>query len=423
MRMKREIILKQLFVSWVVSVATLALSTPGPLAADELLAPLAGDLVPIRLVAPALVEAAATSERSPVSFSWAVDPRETVELATPPQRSESREYWVALTGAELARGAELFTAAPGALVRLQPADGKSDPAAIGLDRLTLISPDGRERSVAQAADALASAEQLSAAEAPFVEGTVAFRLREELGAGRFVLRGDAAAAGRYVLHVFDRGSDAALVLESERASYLAGERVQLSAQLVARSLRIQASAVDGFVVSPSGRQLPVTWKPLPGGGFTAAVQLPTSAESGDRGLWELVASARGERDRQVVLRSGRVAFAVATPTARLVGQATQAPAAKGEIAVRFDVEAAAAGRYELRGVVYGNDANGNPRPAAVAHSAAWLETGKAALTLRFDNAALRSSGLSGPWEVRALELRDQGRLGLLERRARALILP
>ena len=84
------------------------------------------------------------------------------------------------------------------------------------------------------------------------------------------------------------------------------------------------------------------------------------------------------------------------------------------------MDAASEGRYEVRGLLYGLDREGRLRPAATGHAAAWLPAGKGALTLRFDAATLKSSGLTGPWELRGLELRDQGRLGLLERRQRAL---
>lgn len=410
MRKKREMVLWSL-------VCTLGLAGAAP--GGELLRAAAEDLVPAKLVVPAPATLA-TAERSELAYSWPVPAGTALEAAPAPQRTASREYWVAVEAAELVRGIELFTTAPGALVRLQPA-GRTDGRSIDPRDLTLVAPDGRELAVPEAAEALASAEQLAAADAPFVEGTSAFRLNDALGAGRFLLRAAEPAAGRYVVHVFDRGSTLALVVESARANYLAGEELALGARFFDGDGVLAAERLDGFVVSPAGRVIPIAVRRAPDGGFAASATLPGEVESGAEGLWELVASARGVAGGKTVLRSARVAFAVATPTARLDGSAELQALRRGEVAVRCGVEAVVAGRYELRGVLWGADARGVARPAAVAHTAAWLEAGAGSgLTLRFDPAAVKGSGLSAPWELRALELRDQGRMGLLERRARAL---
>jgi hypothetical protein len=411
MRMKREMVL------WFVVAAS---GLADVAAAAGLLRPAAEDQVPTTLVAPPPA-APATAERSEVAFSWPVDPAAPVESAPSP-RVASREYWVTVEAAELRQGFELFTTAPGALVRIQPAGPDTEGRIVDPRDLTIAPPGGAERPVAEAADALASAAELAAADAPFAEGTSAFRLRDELGAGRFLLRAAAAAPGRYLLHVFDRGSALALVVESARADYLGGERLALAARLVDAGVAVAADRMEGFVVSPAGRMLPVALRRAADGSFAATAALPRAVESGAGGLWELVASARGSRDGLVALRTARVAFAVATPTARLDGSAEPVALRRDGTAVRFGVETAVAGRYELRGVLWGTDAQGRAVAAAVGHAAAWLEAGRGALTLRFDPAALRAADLAGPWEVRGLELRDQGRMGLLERRARALVL-
>jgi hypothetical protein len=58
-------------------------------------------------------------------------------------------------------------------------------------------------------------------------------------------------------------------------------------------------------------------------------------------------------------------------------------------------------------------------PAAVAHSAAWLDRGTATLDLQFDSAALLPSGLDAPYELRDLRLINQADMSLIERRERA----
>ena len=86
------------------------------------------------------------------------------------------------------------------------------------------------------------------------------------------------------------------------------------------------------------------------------------------------------------------------------------------------VEAVAASRYEVRGVLFGSGANGELLPAAVGHAAAWLEPGHGTVELRFDQALVDDSGLRAPFEIRDLRLIDQGTMGLLHRQARGLVL-
>lgn len=411
MRMKREMVL------WLLALPLAVVAAGG---AAQLERPTAGDLVASTLSAPKGVEAMATAERAELSFSWPVEATTEIDSVPAPPRSASREYWVAVSGSELAAGFAIFTTAPGALVRIQPGDPGATGQVVDPRDLRIESPNGQQLTAEEAADTLVTAEQLAAADAPFAEGTCALRLRDELGGGRFVLQWPAAGAGRYVVHVFDRESTIALVAEASRGNFLAGERIDVALRLQAGGVVASIDRADGFLTSPSGRVFPVSLQRSSDGGFVAVASLPPAVESGTGGLWELVGSVGGVRDGVPVLRSTRLAFSVAAPTGRFDGNAEALRGRQGERTVRLGVDAASEGRYEVRGLLYGLDREGRLRPAATGHAAAWLPAGKGALTLRFDAATLKSSGLTGPWELRGLELRDQGRLGLLERRQRAL---
>ena len=148
---------------------------------------------------------------------------------------------------------------------------------------------------------------------------------------------------------------------------------------------------------------------------------PLTGAAAPGALWEVEVTARGEQAGRTVLRGVRTAFAVAAPTARFTGLATPRGDA-GRPAVTLEVETAAAGRYEARRP-FATDARGELKPAAVAHAAAWLEPGRGRIELAFDSATLAGAGLGAPFEVRDLQLLDQGRMGLLHRQARGLVLP
>ena len=88
----------------------------------HLLPPGSRDQAPSRLVsAPA---PAGDFERKPVSFAWALDPWAELE-APAPFVAESREYWALAEASEMQAGLSIDTTAPGALIRVSPAAGKS----------------------------------------------------------------------------------------------------------------------------------------------------------------------------------------------------------------------------------------------------------------------------------------------------------
>jgi len=86
----------------------------------------------------------------------------------------------------------------------------------------------------------------------------------------------------------------------------------------------------------------------------------------------------------------------------------------------FEIEAGAASRFQVSGVLYGTTSDGTLRPLALAQSASWIEAGHGSIGLDFDADIIAASGLHAPFEVRDLRLVDQATMGLLERRERAL---
>ena len=63
---------------------------------------------------------ATPSEHAPVQFSWALDPTEALRQPEP-FVVESREYWQTVDGAQLERGVDISTSAPGAVIRVSTA--------------------------------------------------------------------------------------------------------------------------------------------------------------------------------------------------------------------------------------------------------------------------------------------------------------
>jgi len=137
--------------------------------------------------------------------------------------------------------------------------------------------------------------------------------------------------------------------------------------------------------------------------------VPASA-SQVKGLWELQVFG----DVGDVPRDARTAFAVAQPTARFAGLFGVDAA---NLRVSLPVEAASPGRYEARGTLYATARDGSLRPVSQAHAAAWMDAGDSMLILQFARSHL-PAGYGAPFEVRQLELNDQGRMAPIEARER-----
>jgi hypothetical protein len=391
-----------------------------------LLPPASGDLHAARLVsAGANLVAESDVSREPVSFTQALDARQAL-VAASPYVAESREFFREVSADELRAGVALPLTQPHALVRVHAAARElaaGRGAELALDPQRLVLRVGKtEYGAGTGMALLVDAEQLAAAGAPFVEGTTAFRIKPELGAGRIeVVAPDLTSDARHVVQVFEPQSDLALRLSTARGAYLHGDTLELEARLVAAGTRAEVAAtrVQAFVTSPAGRVFPLPVVLGKDGRLSGRLTLDALVAPGP-GLWELHVRFEGSVNGRALARDARTAFACSVPSARL---AREVRIVQGDgLQATFGVELASAGRYEVRGILYGTDATGVLRPLAAGYSARWFE-GSGALTLAFDAALLKASGLVAPFELRDVRLYDQGRMGLLQRQERALLLP
>lgn len=351
----------------------------------------------------------ATVERAPLRFAWALDPTQALS-APAPFVALSRSYWNTVDAATLQRGLELPLTAPDAVIQVSPVQGAR---ALEVEQLQVRDPTG-----AVALDKVVDAQQLRAAGMGVSEGSAMARTGASTAVGTYRLQAP-QAQGRYVVQVLEPNSPIALQLQADRQQVLAGGSVVLSARLqhdggsaalaagrsVARTL---PAGGEALLVAPDGRSWPV---PLVAGkdGLRAQVSIPDDIGPA-QGLWELQAFVTA----QGVQRDAKVAFAVARPTARFSGQ-VEVDAAQRQ--VRLPLQIGAPGRYEARGTLHATGPDGRLHPVAQAHSAAWFDAaGAGELLLAFDTVAL-PSGYSAPFELRDLQLQDQGRMAPIESRA------
>ncbi len=369
------------------------------------------DLVPSSIAAAPKRLAEATSERAPVSFSWALEAGAVVD-APRPYLAESREFWSVVDSNALKAGLRIDTTAPGALIRISPSD-HSKRAALGIEGLRLRQ-DGREIGAVDAFAVSANAAQLKEAGADFGEGTIALRLDPELGAGRFELVAS-KAVGSYLVHVFEPDSPFALSLTANRVSLLTGGVLTVTASLQNAGTKQPIDAIAGELTSPAGERFELQFKRSAGGDYVASLQVPATAIGGI-GLWEVHGFAGSKVAGLDVNRDARTSVAIGHATARLAGDYQFK--STGGLSFDLPVEVAAPGRYAIRATLFATDATGQLVPVAQSESAKWLDR-SGVIGLAFEK-TLIPVGMGAPFELRELQLKDQGRLADLERRALAL---
>lgn len=389
-------------------------ATAGAQTAD-MHAPAAGDLRPAQLVDADQVRAAEPLNRSTETVHFARAVTTAGSDAPAAYTAESRQYWVDTDTDGLRDGITLPLSAPGAVIRISPLESADLPP-VDIKSLDLAL-DGKPLDPRRDVDQIASGRQLREAAFSVTPGSLAFRLNDGAGAGELALRLRAGYRSRtnvpLVVHVFEPRSPVVARVTLPRQDFLAGESLGLDLALVAGDRALEPDSVQAVVTDPSaGHAWPLS---LAADGRSLQGTLPAGEAGDPAGLWEAQVYVEGRHDGLRVRRDIPVAFGVTLATARLAGSARLN--VEGGLDVELGVDVAQAGRYQVSGTLYGTHAGGQSVPVARAETAAWLEAGKGELVMAFDTPP---EGISGPLELRGLRLADQGRMGLLEYRERAV---
>lgn len=355
-------------------------------------------------------------ESQPVSYAWPL----TIDRSAPAPSGpamESRQYWVDTTGRSLENGLKLPLSAPGAIVRISALHADTG-LLLDSDRLQ-VSVDGQTMAVTQGSGGiqLFSGSDLQAQGMSVPTDSLAFQLpkRGQPDNLRLQLAG-APAEQPLVVHVFEPESQWLGRLSAGRHNYLTGADLQLDVSLVNGDERFAAQSIQAVLVSPDAAH---SWPlEVTGDGLGLKGSAPQSLPEAGEGLYEVHAYLEGRQGGTLVRRDLKVAINIAAATARLT-ERIETKESSG-LNIELGVEVAAAGRYQLSGQVWGTAEDGSSRPLAMAQTAAVLEPGQGQLELEVPAELLLKSGLSAPFQVRELQLRDQGRMALLESRSRGL---
>lgn len=331
------------------------------------------------------------------------------------QSVASNEYWFTVSGDALNQGIPLTISQGGAVIRLAPRADMSSGAlfhapAIEPTSLKLSAPKGAQvpdlmRSMANA-DALASA--------GMNDDSSALLLSSAAPAGEYRLKARTAVDPRsqYLVNVKEKGSPLLLHLSAPMGLSL-GQSLAGSlaldglGQLNAANARLRQGA----------KELPLELT-LENGSFSAAMPdgfMPESAAE----LSELLIDVHSQVDGVNVKRTIKTAFKHFVPSGRVLPETQVHWQGKTPVAVTFNLELAEAGRFALSAVLTGTDSSG--REVAIHSSAAarWFDE-SGSLTLPLSRDLIEASGLEAPFQIRELELKDQGQMAILSFQDKAL---
>ncbi len=369
------------------------------------------------------VPASLHRETAPIQFSWNRDqavagrtpaggPTET--MATP--AVESKQYWLDVTGRELARGVDLPLTAPGAVIRISALDSGTE---LRLDPEQLrLEFNGRPVHARFNRDEVSRGRDMRREGMPVPEDTLAFRVNDRIGAGTLrVAHADLQADLSLVVNVHEPDSPWTARLALPRHNFLAGQALDFDFDLGDGRQTIEPRSVQAVVASPDASQ---TWPIARGRGNQLALDSAPLARM-DRpapGLYEAHVYVESEHRGQTIRRDLTLAFSIAPPIARLNEQVRRGSSSGLDLVL--GIEAAVAGRYQVNAEILGTNARGELEPLAFTQSAAVLEAGQGQIEVALDADTIHASGLSAPFELRNLQLLDQGRMYLLEDRERAL---
>ncbi|MBD3667733.1 MAG: DUF4785 family protein [Kangiella sp.] len=354
---------------------------------------------------------AKNTDTSSYSFAIQSDNKFVVSQSEFVPATQSREYTLDVNGQSLQRGVSLTTSAPGALVRISAADGRS---AVEPQMMNISQQGGKSFAKGSGFDMLVDSNSMQAQGIGFQRGTTGFKIADELGKGEFTLQTNQKINpnGKYRINVFEKNSDTALYLKSQRAGYFKGDTLSVDAHVFDQGQAQTIRNIKGQLVSPTGQSYPVIFKKSDDG-YQVKMPMKMSADNTPGALWELHTEVKTHVNGKLVQRNGRVPFSYDEMTASMGGN-VQIVGGDKNLKAMVPVNVSQDSRFEVRGVLYGTDQAGNMKPIMMTHSAQNLGRGAGQIMMEFDSKILADSGLSAPYELRNVELRDQSQMAILK---------
>ncbi|MFB2801454.1 DUF4785 domain-containing protein [Shewanella seohaensis] len=393
-----------------------------------LAAPTQSDLVDTNIASPTLAPINTSTDY--VSFITPLYGEYQASQPVLEQASQSDEYWLNVTGAELNAGVQLNLSQAGSLVRIAPRGDVSTGAlmhadAVAPERVQIQrigqTPQGKNASP-QATESLVkslvSADAL--ASAGLADDSSALQMSEKATAGEYRLQVSQplVAKANYLVNVKEKGSPYQLSIKAPSA-------IAADAQTVGVKLALSQSD-NQFAPQAKLKQADGTEQALAmvkqGDEWQALVPADLPLASSNAGLSEIEVTVQTQIDGRPVQRTVKTAFKSYVNSASIKPEVLTVWDKGVPNQVNFELDIAEAGRFGLSGVLTGTNAEGQKVAIMRTQAATWLTPESPKLKLMFDPTLIQASGLQPPFELNELELQDQGQMARLSFQANALVL-
>ena len=324
--------------------------------------------------------------------------------------TSSDEYWFQVTGSELNKGVTVNTTQPDAVIRITQGRSKSaQKRASDLDTSLLklssvLSPQN------SAIGQIISKKQL--ADIGVFDNTVVLKTESKIAAGALQLRSSQSlnSDDTYMISVKEKGSKYRLNLSMPAQSYTENDLVRASAKILSGDTILKPDNLKATLVAPDGKQSPVKFSIDKQGSISLKLIHPKHIIAPIKGLYEIKLEASGMENNLRVQRNAKLALAFTNNSARLAKVSLDPQAAFASLNVLVKQNS----RFEVRGVLFGTNYDGELVPVMETHAAKTLPVGINKLRLPFDIKILSASNVSPPFELRSVRLFDQGQLGLVD---------
>ncbi|SDZ91358.1 DUF4785 domain-containing protein [Microbulbifer marinus] len=353
------------------------------------------------------------NSREQIHFSQYVDPADEQRLADTGSNEKSRVFFRRVSGAELNRGVELVIDAKKAVIQISPLDRSSNGKRVvnaEIPRGMTLSNGTERRRVDDDSIALYRKSQGLRENFPDFYGRAhVMRVPEEMGRGKFTLQanGNAKSDAEYIVYVLDKHSDIALEVQTPSKRFARSGKLVLDAK-PSGNTAVKLESISTTLIAPNGERYAVDGN-MSGNSYNVDWPITADAPSVPGELWriEVRSTLRNARNEPIE----RVAVLAADVFTKTAGVSAVDSGAQN---LQLSLSVQHAGRYEARALVFGRDSAGEYKPVLLAYQAQWLDAGQREMQVPIDQVKLAASGLHGPYQVRNIQLLDQGRMSVLE---------
>lgn len=316
----------------------------------------------------------------------------------------SNEYHMEVTGAQLNKGIILNTTQSKVAILVSNA-GQSSALDTGLLQLKASG-----KSAESLIDKRVSSEQL--AQVGMFSNTVALTTRDDAAFGALTLKTEQSLSlnDKYIVQVKEKNSPYTLSVSLPTQSYTEGDKVIARGAMMNRGNAFAAGNTTAQLVAPNGEVSQVSVK-VNGTELEFAAAEQANIIAPINGLYELRVQSAGNDKGTAVRRNAKVAFALARDTASLNGVSM---GDNDGLFANVRLLAKEAGRFEVRGVLFGTNDRGQLVPVMETHAAQNTNAGADSIKLPFDAAILAQAGVKAPYELRDVRLFDQKQMGLID---------